>query len=430
MTGKKPIQTEASEETSHGRPPAPKRRWRWALNLVICLGIIAAGILGANYIKRSAPKAHRRPPAKVVPLVVAEAVSPATHQVLLSAAGTVIPAREVILKSRVAGQVLEINPGFIEGSHIKEGEEILKIDPEDYNLAIARKKSAIANAQYALKLEMGYQDVAKREWQLLKGDKPADKQDIELALRKPHLAKARADLAAARAELKQARLELARTTVKAPFNAFVRSKSVEVGSQVSTQDRLAELVGTDVYWIRVSIPVAQLKWIHLPRAAGDPGSEVRVVYRNGAERRGSVIKLLGDLELEGRMARILVSVDDPLDIKSTANGRPPLLIGEYVRVEIKGELLENVYRIQRSALRDNTSIWLLDKDNRLEIRTVQTLLRGTDTVVLGQGLQKGERLIVSDLAKPVNGMPLRLEQAAPESGRSNVKYRESPNKGQ
>ncbi|MBW2405898.1 MAG: efflux RND transporter periplasmic adaptor subunit, partial [Deltaproteobacteria bacterium] len=44
--------------------------------------------------------------------------------------------------------------------------KILQIDPKDYELALARKQSAVTDAEYALKLELGHQTVAKREWDL------------------------------------------------------------------------------------------------------------------------------------------------------------------------------------------------------------------------------------------------------------------------
>lgn len=409
MTGNNSDAPEVIQAASPDRTLAFKGKWRWAFNILLCMIFIAVGIAGANYIKKTTPKARKRPPARIVPLVVTKTVSPTQHQVVVTAMGTVIPAQEMTLKSRVTGEVIQIHSEFIEGGYIKKGTEIIKIDDQDHKLAIARRESAVASSEYALKLEMGYQDVAKREWELLKGNQPADEKDIELALRKPHLAKAKADLAAAKAELKQAQLDLSRTTIRAPFNAVIRSKNVEIGSQVSTQDQLAELVGTDVYWIRVSIPVERLRWVRIPRADDGPGSEVRVLYRNGFHRQGKVIKLLGDLETEGRMARILVSVKDPLDIESSANGQPPLLIDEYVRVEIDGQMLENVYRIPRSALRDNTNLWLVDDENRLEIRPVQTVWRDTDIVLLREGLEPGDRFIISDLSKPVVGMPVKPE---------------------
>jgi hypothetical protein len=117
---------------------------------------------------------------------------------------------------------------------------------------------------------------------------------------------------------------------------------------------------------------------------------------------------LGELEAEGRMARVLVEIKDPLGLNISEKKHPPLLIGEYVRMEIEGRQLEKVYRIPRTALRDNTRIWLVSNDGKLEIRSVETVWRDAQTVLLTDGLQPGEQLIVSDLSKPVRGMPLQV----------------------
>ena len=111
---------------------------------------------------------------------------------------------------------------------------------------------------------------------------------------------------------------------------------------VTPQDPLAELVGVDKYWIQVSVPVDYLKWISFPKHKGKKGSQVRVVHQSGYERTGEVIELLGDLETEGRMARILVAVKDPLGLQGSRETTRPLLIGEYVRVEVEGSQLTQV----------------------------------------------------------------------------------------
>jgi multidrug efflux pump subunit AcrA (membrane-fusion protein) len=228
--------------------------------------------------------------------------------------------------------------------------------------------------------------------------------------KKPQLEAAKSKLAADRADLKKAKLNLARTRIRAPFNAIVRAKHVDVGSQVSGQEKLAELIGTDIYWIQASIPVDRLRWILIPNDLADFGSKVRISHRNGHELAGTVIKLLGDLETEGRMARILVEVKDPLGLKSKEKYQLPLLIGEYLRIEIEGRELHNVYRIPRSALRDDSYIWIATADSKLEIRSVKTLWRDAQTVLLAEGLEPGSHLIVSDLAAPVNGMPVKIAE--------------------
>ena len=386
--------------------------WRRLLQGLICLLIVAGGIAGSAYLKKTAPRAGKRPPRPVAPLVDVAAVQPGSHRVVVSAMGTVTPARELVLESRVTGEVIRMHREFLDGGILKAGEEVLRIDPKDYELAVTRKESAVVEAEYKLKLELGHQDVARREWEILNGDKPANPLDRELALRQPHLRKARSDLASAQAELKQARIDLDRTRITVPFNAIVRSRTVETGSQVAANEQLAELAGTDAYWIEVSIPVDRLRWISIPRRAAEAGSPARVKYQNGHVVTGQVIRLLSDLENEGRMARVLVSVQDPLGLKAAGTSASPLILGEYVRVEIRGREVDDVYRIPRSALRDNTRIWIAGKDGILSIRQVDTLWRDDESVLLREGLLPGEQLVVSDLAAAVEGMSVRVRQEA------------------
>lgn len=393
--------------------PVQAKGKSWVRTLIGCTMIIVMGVAGASYIKKTAPRAQKRPPERAVALVKTQPLLPDTHQVSVAAMGSVIPAKEITLKTRVSGEIQFVHPEFVEGGFIRAGEKVLKIDDKDYQLALARRESAVVEADYELKVEMGYQDVARQEWSLLYPERRADAQEEELALRKPHLAKARSDLAAARADLEQARLDLSRTDIYAPFNAIVRSTHVNVGSQVSTQDALAQLVGTDEYWIQVSLPVERLAWIQIPRTRAEKGPDVNVSYR-GNQRPGTVYRLLSDLETEGRMARILVSVRDPLALQSkTRDPVPQMLIGEYVRVEIKGQRLTDVYRIPRSALRDNSTIWILSDDDTLKIMPVETVWRDADHVLMKNGLVPGQRLIVTDLSAPVDGLPLRDSDEGP-----------------
>jgi RND family efflux transporter MFP subunit len=392
-----------------GKHPNPGPRPRPIIRIVLSVVILTMGVGTAAYLKNSAPRTQKRAPVKLSPTVQVEIVRPSEYQIVVRAMGTVIPDREVVLKSRVAGEVVDIDPEFTEGGFLRKNMKLLQIDPLDYELALARQQSAVADAEYALKLELGHQAVAKREWELLSGDQPVQDMEKELALRKPHLDKARAELAAAQAELETAMLNLDRTRIMAPFNAMVRSKSVDLGSQVTPQESLAELVGTDVYRIQASIPMDHLGWIQIPGQADGSGSKARIIYGQGHECMGTVTRLMGDLSTEGRMARILVEIKDPLGLKAVDQHRVPLLIGEYVRVEIQGRKLDHVFQISRTALRDNSSVWIATENQTLEIRKVRPVWRDADIVLLQDGLKPQERLIVSDLPAVVEGMSVRVD---------------------
>jgi RND family efflux transporter MFP subunit len=399
--------------------PPPVRWWSRLLRILVAVLIVCAGLAGAAYLKKTAPRSKKRPPARRAPVVQVQEVQPVRHRVVLNVMGTVVPARQVVLKSRVAGQVIYVHPEFSEGGFLKKGALVIQLDAADYRLVLAQRKSDLIDSQHALKLELGRQEVARREWEILSRNRQGDAIDTgtPLALRESHLEKARADVAAAEAAMEKAMLDLERTKIFAPFNAIVRSKSVDIGSQVTPQLPLAELVGTDAYWVQASVPVDRLTWIKIPQRAGQAGSPARIACASGHRMQGTVLRLMGDLTKQGRMARLLVEVRDPLHLKGGDRKNPPLLIGEYVRVAIQGPLLENVFVLPRAALRDNQTVWLLNGEGRLEIRRVSPVWRDAHSVVLKGGLAAGERLVMSDLATPVAGMQLRLDtNVAPAGG--------------
>jgi RND family efflux transporter MFP subunit len=407
MTQKNTKQAEPYQE------PPPIRWWRRLLRILVALTIIGVSLAGAAYLKNTAPKTQKRPPTKWVPVVQVQSITPTLYQVTVSAMGTVIPARQIVLKSRVAGEVIHIHPEFSEGGILKKGDRIIQLDEADYRLAMAQEKSRLIESEFELRLEQGRQDVARQEWKLLIGDRKTTEIESDLALRKPHLDKVKADVSATQAQLEKATLDLKRTRIKAPFNAIVHSKSVDVGSQVTPQEPLAELVGIDEFWIQASIPIDRLDWLQIPRQSGQIGSAAKIHYAGGHVLQGQVLRLMGNLATEGRMARILIAVKDPLRLKEKSTSAPPLLIDDYVRVEIEGSLLDDVFAIPRTALRDQDTIWLVDDNMALDIRQVFPIWRDANTVVIKDSLKAEDRLVVSDLPAPVQGMEVRLQKTTP-----------------
>ena len=409
------------DQNQTGEPGKSKKASRTVLRVVISLFLIAAGIGGARFLIATKPTVSKRPPAKMEPLVRAVNVQPGNYIVKIPVMGTVMPAKEIGLKVQAAGEVVFLHQEFTEGGMLFKDMKILQINPKDFELAVLQKKRTLSDAEYAFKLEQGHQDVARQEWDLLYGDKKMDETESELALRKPHLEKVQVEIAAAKAELEQAEINLQRATLYAPFNALVLNRHVNLGSQVTTQEKLADLVGTDVYWVQVSLPVEKLRWIQVPNGQSEPGSQAKIMYRGDNVRQGRVVRLLPDLSKEGRMARLLIEVEDPLDLQVKGKKRPMLLIGEYVRVLIEGEELSGVYRIPRTALRNDSEVWLVDAENRLAIRTVKTIWRDEDSVVVQDGIGPGERLVSSDLGAPIAGMAVRTEQSGTKQQEGKLK---------
>jgi len=395
--------------------PGSRRKW---LVFALPVLVLAGGALIAALFVKTSPKASTQPPQRIARLVETRAVNFAAQPTIVHAHGTVQPAREVIVYPRVAGEVTEISPGLIPGGRFAANEMLVKIDPADFELAVRQREADLIRAAASLTQEMGQQSVAQREFDLLgEGISEASR---DLVLRRPQLAQATATEATAKAALDLARLNLERTTVKAPFNGTVRARNVNVGMQVTTGSALLTLTGSDEYWVELTVPVDQLRWVRIPRAGGESGSKVRITsdsFRNSnAARDGEVLRLLPDLEPNGRLARLLVSVPDPLALQPENAGKPPLILGDYVRAEIEGVGLPAAIALERRLFRDGDQVWVMSPQRELEIRPVTVAFRGPVTLLLTEGLSNGEFVITTDLPAAVSGMKLRTPEDSPAGG--------------
>jgi RND family efflux transporter MFP subunit len=394
-----------------------RRRPALALRIILPLAVLAAGVALSFWLLETSPKAQPKPKTRNAALVEVRTIEFATQESVVSAMGTVRPSREVSLRPQVSGEIIEMAGNFLPGGHFRKGETLLKIDPTDYRLAVRQLASEVARAESELQIEQGNQLVAQKEYELL--GETVSEEETSLMLRRPQLDNLRAALEAAQARLEQARINLRRTEIAAPFNAVVQSREINIGTRVSEGTALTTLIGTDSYWVEVSVPVSQLRWIRIPNSENEEGSMVRVYDRaawgEGAWRTGKVIRLSAGLEEQGRMARLLVKVVDPLALLPENAGAPRMLIGSYVRVEIEGRELPSAAAIDRNLIQDGDTLWIMDDENRLDVRQVEIAFRGREQVLVTGGIEPGERLVVSPLPGPAPGMALRLEDKSGEA---------------
>ena len=383
---------------------------------LIPLAIVIVSVLIAGRMVSAREAVQRRPAQVTTPLVETLQLSPQAYRLRVPGYGTVQAVRQVSIRPQVSGMVIEQNPELVPGGLLDEGERLLRIDARDYQAALANARADLARAEFQLKLEEGQQVVAQREWSLLHGEDEAGESNRDLALRIPHLAEKKAALEGARAREEKALADLERTELASPFRAQVLSEAVEVGQLVTPQATVAQLVAVDRFRVQVTLPVGRISRIKIPRQPGDEGARATVHTDSGngdLAREGVVVRLLPDLDLHGRLARVHVEVDDPLGL---GGGTPalPLLIGSYVRVDIEGEEIEDAYLIPRKALREGSRIWLVDEDSRLAWRDVDIVGRGEDFVVVRDGLEPGMQLITSALPLAVPGMEVRAEHGDEE----------------
>lgn len=378
-----------------------------ALTILAVLIILAGGGAFGLILILTGPETipqERRESATIVHTIP---LTPQNRPIWVTAYGAVIPARKVEIKPQVSGQVIWQNAAVIPGGRLLENDKLLRIDPKDYELELSEVNAEFEQARFEREVESGRQVIAQREWNEIQQDLEVMDVNESLVLREPHLRRAEALMAEARNDIEQAELQLSRTTIRAPFNAMVVAESVEVGQLLSVGSTICELVGTDEFWIQVTVPLSMLKWIQFPDR-DHPGAEASVVLDTGNSSRstwkGRVLRLLSDLEPLGRMARVVVTVPDPLGMADGAKDGLPLLLGSYVEVNIEAGELENVLEIPRASLREGNKIWVVGKVPELKIIDCEVLWSLKETVLVSNNLDPGDKLIVSDLRVALPGM--------------------------
>jgi RND family efflux transporter MFP subunit len=318
--------------------------------------------------------------------------------------GTVAPRTETELVAEVAGRVIKVSPKLVSGGFFDAGEELLQIEPLDYELALEQARASIAQADAADRLD------SLSERQLTSVSQQDD------ATNRMRIAEA--TLRSAKAQLARAERDLARTRIMAPYEGRVRSERVDVGQFVTRGFSVATIYATDYAEVRLPINDEELAFLELPLA---PLSEdeltvaaprVTITARFAGQRHqwpAQVVRTEGELDPQTRMINVVARVDSPY---APSGVRAPLAVGLFVDAEIHGRVARNVAVLPRSAVRQNNQVLLVDNEGRLRFRAVTVLRMVGEQAYISAGLAAGERVCISPIANALEGMAVR---AAAES---------------
>ncbi|HSR53092.1 MAG TPA: efflux RND transporter periplasmic adaptor subunit [Acidobacteriota bacterium] len=392
---------------------------RTVLKITLPLLVLAAAAGGAYLLIESRPQVETRPPEVIPPLVRTLTVQPESIQFRIPSQGTVAPRTQSDLVPEISGRVVEVSANLANGAFFEENEVLLRLDPRDYELAMVRTQAEVARAESRLELERAQAEVARKEWEKLGGGEPPS----PLVVREPQLAEAQANLAAAQANLSQAQRDLERTVIRAPYAGRVRSESVDQGQYVTRGSPIARIYSVDFVEIRLPVPDEQLAFMSVPiDYREDPSRRPgpRVILRadfagRQVEWRGRIVRTEGEIDPKTRMVHLVARVDDPYGRK--VPGRPPLSVGMFVEAEILGRWASDVFVLPRAALRGQDEVLVVSPEDELFFRRVGIERAEGDTVVVRSGLEAGERICLSPLDSPTDGMKVRTRD---DSGRPGV----------
>lgn len=374
--------------------------------VVIILGIVITTVL----IKLKKPPKQEKPEV-LAPLVKIEQLTRKDIQMIVRGYGTVSPRVQVEIVPQVSGKVVWVNPHFKAGGFIPSGENIVRIDPRDYELSVRQANASVAEAQVQLDLEKAEGKVARLEWQQLHPDtEPVS----PLVFRDPQIRQAEARLESARAGLAVAQLHLERTSLSLPIDAWIISERADLGQYVVSGQAVGSAYGIESFEIEVPLEDRELAWLDIPDSVASAESGAQLPKGNdvsikakfaGAEHtwKGYVVRTTGQVDQTSRLISIVVEVPEPF---KRVNSRPPLLPGTFVEVSIKGNILRNAIAVPRDAIRNNNEVWIA-KNGQLKILNLNIVRADRDFAYAVSGLDNGDMVVLSSLDTVVEGMSVR-----------------------
>lgn len=395
--------------------------------------VIGVAVLSARLISANKPEPQIRDEQASIAAVDATRLVASRYPVSIRSQGTVQPTLANTLVPAVAGTVVSIDDDFVVGGRFSAGDVLLQIDPRDYDIALTQAQANLAQADAQLSEEQALAGQATAEWRSLgRSGEPS-----ALTLRQPQLAAANANREAAVAQVQRAELDLERTQVVAPYDGIVTERLVDTGQFVG----LGAPVGSihSLHAVDVSLPLTnrQLTYLQLPNASqGEIQGEIlnrtqgsdsvnstgKLIARSapaveltatiGATQQlwqGLLIRAEG-IDSTTQQLNVIVRVKNPYKQSDR-----PLRVGQFVQAIIEGQVLEEVFVIPRSALREGREVLIVDANNQIQRRQVNVAWSDNERVVIDAGVQAGEVLVTTPLSTVANGTPVQasIDGAAP-----------------
>ncbi len=358
--------------------------------------------------------------------------------------GVVQPAQVWKSIAQVSGRVVDIHPRLDNGEIIQQGEMLLQIDPVDYELNLAQAESQLSeldveqsNSVALLEIEQNNLALAEKEskrLQKLVAQGSVSKSDADTAERnmlnsrtqvqnlKNALALLPSKKKLQQAKIRQARRDLDNTVILAPFNMRINDVNAEEFQFVSTGQHLFSGDAIDRVEIVAQVAMSSMKNLfsgqtiisrdisefskNLSSLTGfKPEVELDIGNEEKARWDAEFVRFADSVDSETRTLGVVIAVDKPLQ-KVIPGIRPPLSKDMFVEVAIAGRLQPDRIVVPRSSIR-NGKAYVLDADNRLQIRSVSREYDQQDETIITEGLSEGDQLILSDIIPAVAGMLLK-----------------------
>lgn len=379
------------------------------IQLAIVAGILLLAIFLATLLFVFKPKAEKLAVKDEPPLAEFVLAKYVDIPIPVTSQGNIAAKTNIKLVAEVSGRVTQMAQLKLNGGFFKKGEPLLSIDDTDYRLAITKARAQVSSAQQQLARVKTEAEQARFDLKQI-GRDPSSSTDY--ALRKPHLAEARANLQAAKADQEIAELQLSRTQVNAPFDGRVVKKQVDIGQYVTPGTLLADIYSTETVEIRLPVSLKETELLGLGlRNEQSQIDSIKVTLTSEYSGRNfqwnaKLSHTEGELDARNRQVYAVAEIDDPYKKDEADPGRPPLTPGMFVKAKLIGVPRKNVIVLAREALRHGGEVWLIDEKSKLQRQKIELYSKDRYFIYIKSGLKNNDRVIINAINFPVNGMPV------------------------
>ena len=340
------------------------------------------------------------------PDVFVEILTPKDFQVQISSNGTTTPLTQTVLTAEVGGEVIYRSKKFAEGASVIEGEILAKIDDTDLQLQYKNALLQLANAEVQYSLQLAEAEVAKKAW-----DKIGDGVASDLTLKKPQLKQAEAFLEVAKAQVSSAAKKLNKTEIIAPYAGRIQNVNIDLGTTIIPGQPVGAMYTSSEIEITLAVKDNDLQFLSIPMDGRklNPSEQASVViesfYKGKTQSwNGKLERVDGVIDPVTRMINLIAVFKN--DFIET--DKPNLPIGLFVEAKIDGITLKNIFEIPINSISEDNEVYIVDKDNQLELRKLTILKKYSEFVIIKDGLKAGERIVTSKLSTASNGIKVNL----------------------
>ncbi len=357
--------------------------------------IFASSMVLAGCAKKAAPQVER-PPS---PVIVAPALTRAVP-LYLDEVGRCVAREVVSVKPQVSGRITQIH--FTDGADLKKGDPLFTIDPRPFQAQLDSAEANLAQAKAAL-------DFAKIQFarvQDLVESKAIARQDYDT--RRNAVDVSEAQVKQNEAAVESARLNLEYTLIHSPIDGRAGHRLVDIGNVVTANTTAL-------------LNIERLNPIYADFTATE--NDFSAVKRNAASRRLRVEVRLPD-EPDKPLIGQLTFLDNTVQTSSgtvmlratVPNGNHRLWPGQFVNVRLILETLPKAVLVPAAAPQDSAKgsfVYVVKDDSTAELRLVKLGQRQGDMVVVEQGLQPGERVVITGQLGVLPGGKVRVDNGSP-----------------